>query len=589
MPPEGEESERPLGAPAAVAPGPAPQRELGLAYPEQGGSLPLIPVRMVNEYVYCPRLAYLEWVQGEWADSSDTVEGRHAHRRVDVRGGSLPQPDDDASLDEKVHARSVDVSSERLGLVARIDLIEGGEGEVVPVDYKRGKRPHVTSGAYAPERIQVCAQGLILRDLGYRSDYGVLYFAGSRERVRVEFDDDLVAATLMAINGLRLAAAGGQIPPPLDASPKCVRCSLNAICLPDETSFFRGADIAPRPLFVGRDQPLPVYVQAHGAKISKNGEVLEIRVDDKIVSSARLMAISQLAVSGGAYLTTPALHELMRRDIPVTWQSYGGWFLGHVVGTGHRNVELRTAQYRASFDRSACLRIARELVAGKVRNCRGFLRRNWKAESSNTEVLAAMDRDLRAIARCGDLSTLLGYEGASAARYFEAFPSMLRMDESAPSGFDFQTRNRRPPTDPVNAMLSYAYALLVRTISVTLSAVGFDIYRGFYHQPRYGRPALALDMMEPFRPLLADSVVVQVINNGEVGLGDFLRVGSAVNLTPGGRKSFIKAYERRLEHEITHPLFGYRLSYRRLIELQCRLLARHLLGEIDHYPAFTTR
>lgn len=147
--------------------------------------------------------------------------------------------------------------------------------------------------------------------------------------------------------------------------------------------------------------------------------------------------------------------------------------------------------------------------------------------------------------------------------------------------FEFSGRNRRPPTDPVNALLSYAYSLLTRTWSVTLTAVGFDPYRGFYHQPRYGRPALALDMMEPFRPLIADSAVLTAINNGEVRPTDFLKAGSAINLTPDGRKRFIAVYERRLSQEITHPLFGYRISYRRLLELQGRLLGRFLLGR---YP-----
>jgi CRISPR-associated endonuclease Cas1 len=129
----------------------------------------------------------------------------------------------------------------------------------------------------------------------------------------------------------------------------------------------------------------------------------------------------------------------------------------------------------------------------------------------------------------------------------------------------------------------------VRAWTVTLSAVGFDPYRGFYHQPRYGRPALALDLMEPFRPLVADSAVIQAINNGEIKPSDFVRAGGSVALAAEGRKRFIAAFERRLAHEITHPLFGYKVSYRQLLELQSRLLGRHLLGEVAEYPNFVTR
>jgi CRISPR-associated endonuclease Cas1 len=144
-------------------------------------------------------------------------------------------------------------------------------------------------------------------------------------------------------------------------------------------------------------------------------------------------------------------------------------------------------------------------------------------------------------------------------------------------------------TDAVNALLSYAYSLLARTLAVTLTAVGFDTYRGFYHQSRYGRPALALDVMEPFRPLLADSAVLMAINNGEVGTGDFVRAGGAMNLNERGRRAFIASFERRMAQEITHPIFGYAAQYRQIVEIQCRLLGRHLLGEIDRYPNFTTR
>lgn len=177
------------------------QRELPLPFPELSADLPLLPARMINEYQYCPRLAYLEWVQGEWAESSDTVEGRYAHRRVDKPGGKLPEPEDAA--EERIHARSITLSSNRLGLIARMDLVEGEGNRVTPVDYKRGKRPHVPRGAYDPERVQLCVQGMILQEHGYVCEEGVLYFVESRERVTVAFDEELRALTQNAIDGLR--------------------------------------------------------------------------------------------------------------------------------------------------------------------------------------------------------------------------------------------------------------------------------------------------------------------------------------------------------------------------------------------------
>lgn len=564
------------------------QSELPLPFPKLSGNMPLLPARMVNEYEYCPRLAYLEWVQGEWAESGDTAEGRHAHRRVDKPSGDLPAPDEGG--DARIHARSVTLSSDRLGLIARMDLIEGESNTVTPVDYKRGKRPHVARGAYDPERVQLCIQGMILEEYGYTCDEGVLYFAASKERVRVAFDEELRERTRAAVNGLRLIAAGGQMPPPLEDSPKCPRCSLVGICLPDEVNYLRHLDGSPRPMAVTRDEALPLYVQANKASIRKKGETLEISVEDQPAATARLIDVSQVVLMGNVYLSTPCLHELMRREVPVTWHSWGGWFLGHTIGTGHKNVELRTAQYRASFDAPTCLRIAKGLVQTKIANCRTFLRRNWRGEDKPDSLLDSLKRDIAQARRASSLQELLGIEGIAAARYFGAFSHLIRRDEEDEGfSFDFTTRNRRPPTDPVNAMLSYAYTLLVRTWTVALTAVGFDAYRGFYHQPRYGRPALALDMMEPFRPLIAESSVVLAINNGEIRPGDFVSAAGGVALTAGGRKRFIASFERRLAQEITHPVFGYKVSYRRVLEIQARLLGRFLLGELRDFPGFTTR
>ena len=564
------------------------QTELPLPFPELSGDLPLLPARMVNEYQYCPRLAYLEWVQGEWAESSDTVEGRYAHRRVDKASGKLPAVGE-LEESERVHARSITLSSNRLGLIAKLDLIEGEGSQVTPVDYKRGKRPHVPKGAYDPERVQLCVQGLILEEHGYECAEGVLYFVESRERVRVVFDAELRALTRNAIDGLRLVAAGGRIPPPLEDSPKCPRCSLVGICLPDEVNHFRKPDLSPRPMTVSRDEALPLYVQARGAKVAKKGETLEISVDDQATQTARLVEVSQLVLMGQVYVTTPTLHELMSREIPVSWHSFGGWFMGHTIGTGHKNVEVRTAQYRASFDEQACLRLAKGLVAAKVQNQRTLLRRNWKVEQMPDSMVDGFQADLRLVSRAQSIGELLGAEGMAAARYFGSFAAMIGRRDDGTLAFDFQKRNRRPPADPVNGLLSYAYSLLVRAWTVALTAVGFDAYRGFYHQPRYGRPALALDMMEPFRPLIGDSAVIQAMNNGEVRPSDFINVAGSVALTDDGRRRFIGTFERRMAQEVTHPLFGYRLSYRRLLELQSRLLARHLLGELADYPNFTTR
>lgn len=583
------------------------QLELHLPAPAATGETPLVPARMVNEFVYCPRLAYLMWTQGEWVETGDTVEGKRVHGRVDRPSAPLPAPEALAAGDEaaadRVVSRSLTLSSQALGVIAKLDVAEAEDGVVTPIDYKRGRRPHVAQGAYEPERIQVCLQALLLEEHGYRVEEGAIYYAESRERVRIVLDETLRSAARTAVSELRLTVSQGRIPPPLRDSPKCPRCALVTVCLPDEVRALAGSSLAPRTIATPVDEALPLVVQSQQARIGKEGETLKIADEEKGDQRVRLIDVSDVALFGNVSITTPALAALMEREIPVTFHSHGGWFRGMAHGIGHRNVEIRTAQYRLSFDEAACLRFAKELVAAKITNQRTILRRNWRG--SPEERRLALDRlsaARKSVGGAATTSALLGLEGDAAAVYFRAFAGLInppgdKPDKAegalAPAGalgrFRFDARNRRPPTDPVNAMLSLAYAMLTRHLTITLASVGFDPYRGFYHAPRYGRPALALDLMEPFRPIIADSVVLSAINTGEVGPGDFVVAPTGTALTQAGRRRFVEAFERRLSQETTHPVFGYQLSMRRMLVMQARLLSRFLLGELPSYPHYLPR
>ncbi|NGZ25949.1 MAG: CRISPR-associated endonuclease Cas1 [Magnetococcales bacterium] len=546
---------------------------------------PPLPVRMVNEYVYCPRLAYMEWVQGEWAASADTVEGQWVHRRVNQPEGSLP------TAQEEMHfqTKSVDLVSTTLGIVGKLDLVEGENGQVWPVEYKKSKRPHVAQQAYDPERVQLCAQGLLLQEHGFSCSEGILYFAASRERVVVKFDDTLVQLTHSAIHHLRELAQQGHIPPPLMDSPKCPRCSLVGICLPDETNYLSHSGETIRPLGVADDNALPLIIQENLAKVAKSGDSLVVSLEGETLQEVGMRRISQVILMGNVQMTTPCIHALLRQEIPIAWHSASGWFLGYTASMGHKNVELRTRQYQASFDESQCLTIAKSLIKDKILNCRTLLRRNWHRTTQQAdELLIQLKGLVKDCEEAPSLESLLGVEGTAGRIYFSAFNNMLRQSETS-IPFQFVHRNRRPPTDPVNAMLSFAYAVLARQWTTTLVSVGFDPYRGIYHQPRYGRPSLALDLMEPFRPLVADSAVITAINNDEVRPEDFRYAANGVFLESAGRKRFIAVLERRLDQEITHPVFGYRVSYRRLFEVQARLFGRYLLGELATPPSFVTR
>lgn len=549
----------------------------------------LLPVRMLNEYAYCPRLFHLEYVQGEFEDSADTLEGEFAHRRL-REGGEVAPPGE--GVHDGVFAKSLLLSSTKWGIIGKMDVVESAQGRVCPVEYKRGSVPEVEGGAWEPEKVQLCAQGLILRDGGYTCEEGVIYYAESNRRVEVPFTDDLVSRTVDLIALARKAASSPSIPPPLSDSPKCPRCSLVEICLPDEVNMLavgqnEGEEV--RRLFPARQDSLPLYVHEQGAVVGKSGELVTIVKQGREMGKARLIDTSQLCLFGKVMVTPDAVRALSERSIPICYFSYGGWFYAMTHGMGNKNVGLRVLQFRAREDEQKALRASRAFTAGKIKNCRTMLRRNHPNPPPN--VLLELSRLAGLASRADSVEALLGIEGAAAQAYFGSFSGMIKgkSEEEGRLTFHFQERNRRPPRDPVNSLLSFVYALLAKDVTVVALSVGFDPYLGLYHKLRYGRPGLALDLMEEFRPLICDSVVLSLINTEEVKADDFVRRAAAVALTPSGRRKVIEAYHRRLESLVTHPLFGYTISYNRLLEVQARLLGRWLAGEIPDYVPFCTR
>lgn len=243
-----------------------------------------------------------------------------------------------------------------------------------------------------------------------------------------------------------------------------------------------------------------------------------------------------------------------------------------------------------------------------LRPSQNFLVDRWHADYCGSRPTLAGEAE-----RATSLAQLLGLEGLAARVYFENFAGMIKVGKRPQAGqqlelfddpataarsdddgswalsFDFLRRNRHPPRDPINALLSLGYSLLAKDLTIAAASVGLDPYLGFYHQPRFGRASLALDLMEPFRPLIVDSAILTAVNQRMVTPQHFIAAGDSVALTAEGRKGFFGAYEQRMDQLVTHPLFGYRVSYRRILEIQTRLLARVLMGEILEYPVFVTR
>lgn len=548
-----------------------------------------VPARMVNEFVYCPRLFYLEWVQGRFATSDDVEEGLYVHRVVDEPGGDLPPLEDDLEHLAGRTSRSFWLTSPTLRVSAKIDVVEVGHGgAVTPIDYKKGG-PDKRGRPYPADEVQSVLQALLLREAGYRVDQAEIWYAETRRRVTIPVDDRQLDSVRELLGRLWRTAAADHAPPPLVDSPKCPRCSLVGLCLPDEVNALRVRDNAPqRPRGVMAADPdsRPVYVMEQGAVVAVRRGRLEIVKEKETLGTFRLIDVSQVCLYGNVTVTAQVMREMFAREIPVCWFSYGGWFSGLAEGLPSKHVDLRRAQYTTSPDR--LLAVAGRMIEGKIRNSRTLLRRNSRV-APDRAVEQLRELAVSAVSAAG-YPSLLGLEGTAARIYFGQFTGMFKSPGAVDvTEFESNGRARRPPPDPVNALLSFVYALLVKDLTVTTAMVGFDPYIGVFHRPRYGRPALALDLAEEFRPLIADSTVVQVINNGEVRPSHFTRRAGGCQLNTDGRRAVLAAYERRMAMEIKHPVFGYRVNYRRALDVQARILAAHLTGEIPEYTPFTTR
>ena len=404
--------------------------------------------------------------------------------------------------------------------------------------------------------------------------------------MRVDITDDLIARTLQTVAAARALAERPTPPPPLRSSPKCARCSLAPICLPDELNILSGREQAkPRRLIAADPDAHPVYVTEQGATIGVDGGRIVVSKYREELASVRLIDVLHVSTWGNVQITAQALRTFFDAEISVFHFTYGGWLSGISTGLPSKNVNLRIRQSVAALRRD--LSAPRRMISGKIRNARVFLRRNAGDSASRVvDQLAALAAQAE---QAENGATLLGIEGTAARLYFTAFPTMLNDLSVLPGPAFTGLRNRRPPTDAVNCLLSFCYSLLTKEMLAACLIVGFDPYLGLFHQPRFGRPSLALDLAEEFRPLLADSCVLTLLNTREIGPSDFIVRAGAVALTSDGRRTVLRAWERRMTTSVRHPIFGYQVTYRRAIELQARILAAFLTGELPAYEPLVTR
>lgn len=310
---------------------------------------------------------------------------------------------------------------------------------------------------------------------------------------------------------------------------------------------------------------------------------LKITHERRTLLEVPLLRIDGIVVLGRAHFSPALMGELLERRIPMSFLSPTGRYLGRVEPELSKNIFVRSAQWRASEQPERTLHLARAFVRGKLKNCRNDLMRAQREhpELNVQKAIESIQQNIDALPRTENVDSVRGLEGAGSASYFAVFEQLIRV-----KGFSFTHRNRRPPLDPVNALLSFGYSLLRHDIQSALNIVGFDPYLGFLHTQRYGRPSLALDLMEEFRPLVVDAMILGCLNKSVLQPTDFESepLSGAVSLNAEARKQFLRQYEQKKQSRFRHLVLEKQCTYQEAFEIQARLLSKYLLGETHQYP-----
>ncbi|MDS3860585.1 type I-MYXAN CRISPR-associated endonuclease Cas1 [Thermosynechococcaceae cyanobacterium BACA0444] len=543
--------------------------------------IPTIRVCALHALAYCPRLFYLEEVEELYTQDAAVFAGRRLHVEL--------QKQEDEDWEE------LNLESETLGIRGRVDALRTRNGQVIPYEHKRGrcyrdqnKQPQ----AWASDELQILAYAYLIEEaLNIPIQEGRIRYHADNVMVRVPLTTAGRQKVLTAIQQAQALRQSLQRPPVATNEKLCASCSLAPVCLPEEARLSQDPERATFRLFPRDDDREIIHVLTPGSKVGKSGEQIKINHRDQPEEKLPAQRVSQVVLHSFSQISTQALHFCVSRDIGVHFITGGGRYIGS-FDPRQGSIQRRIRQYQALSDAQVCLHLAKLLVTCRGQSQRKFLMRGQRGKSdiltTVTPIIEQMQAVLKQIEQVNSLESLLGLEGNLAALYFSALPALLT--ERIPEELKFSGRNRRPPKDPFNALLSFGYALLLKDVMNGILTVGLEPALGFYHQPRSQAAPLALDLMEIFRVPLVDMVVVASINRNQWEIStDFECRGSQVWLSESGRRKLIDAYERRKQEKWKHPVTNYSLTYRRLLELEVRLLEKEWMGEPGLFAKLVVR
>lgn len=523
-----------------------------------------IPISLVAHWEFCPRRAWLE-AAGERTDTAQVQIGTEQHRGTD-----------DPKTERSNEYKAVDLYHREWNLTGRADTIEETVDGFVIREYKATpvkKRPEVTDAM----RLQLALQTVSLESMGHHVTETEIFFTTHHRRVTVELSDIDFEQAKVAVDETRATVDSLVAPEPLEDSPKCMRCSHASICLPDE----RKLKATTRRIVVSDPDTQVVYLGTPGSRASTRQGQMIVSKSDETLAKIPLERIQALQVHGNIDLTSGLIRELLWRKVPIVWSSGTGRMYGWALSTYGPNGQHRVTQHVASAE--GRLALAREFVASKIANQGTQLRRS----GASAQLITQIRNIQRRVTEAQRWQDVIGLEGEAASLYFGNWSQLMKPRER--DRWDWSGRSGRPATDPLNALLNYAYGALTSDALRAIISCGLDPHAGFLHSSGRNKPALALDLMEEFRAPVADSVVQTVVNNREVDPKDFdNRLGTS-RMNDKARKALIVAYERRMQTEFRHPVFGYSVTWRRALEIQARQVLGFLDGTQNEYRGIRVR
>ncbi|HEY6001186.1 MAG TPA: type I-MYXAN CRISPR-associated endonuclease Cas1 [bacterium] len=557
------------------------------AHAEKTTDEPLIRVMALHALAYCERLFYLEEVEGIRVADHNVFAGRRLHDQID-KGPDIYQ---------------LELGSERLGIRGKLDVAKREGGRLVVIEHKKGKSKGGTE-AWPSDRLQTLAYALLLSEhRGEVISEAFVRYHADKKTITIPVDPAAAAQEVgAAVNRAKELRATLQRPPVTASEHLCRTCSLAPVCLPEEERFAEDEGETPQRLFPPDESRRIVHIVEQGASVSKVGEQLVIWVPDGSKKPLPGLTVSTLVLHGNVQISTQAIHFCAANGIGVHWLSYGGNYVGAVT-PGAGGVQRRARQFRALDDFDLRVRLSARIAQAKVENqVRYLLRttRGGEADARHPEFETGVARMRNCLGQIGHIADspvagnpdvrieteeaateiagkLRGYEGLAGREYFALLPHVLDVVDG--DLLFFKGRNRRPPKDPFNALLSFGYALLYRDCVAAVIAVGLEPALGIMHTPRSTAYPLALDLMELFRLIIWDIALVGSVNRKQWTKEDFDVTAGQVWLNADGRRKAIGLYEARKQEKWKHPVLEYSLSYARTIELEARLLEKEWSGQ----------